>query len=360
MLNEYRKKIDLLDRQIIDLISERAEIVAAIGAEKHKSGLELYQPEREQQVYRKIAEMNRGQLDNDSLFNIYREIMSAALKHEGAFSVGYLGPEATFSHSAAIKKFGSSLPTVPFETIDAVFEAVHKKKIQYGVVPIENSTDGMINPTLDCLIEYDLKIVSEVNLPIRQHLMSLASNIQEITTIITIPPAYAQCRRWVIRNLPKAEWQPASSTAEAARIVAEKKDAAFAAIGPEAASIAHSLPILEHDIHDYNRNVTRFIVIGREETKPSGHDRTLLSFVLPDSAGALYQALEPFSQMGVNMRSIESRPLRGQLWSYVFFTDIVGHIHEPELSATIEKVKKRVNSLRILGSYPVDITHSEE
>lgn len=359
MLDNYRKEIDSIDKDIIDLISRRAQVVSAIGLEKHEKGIELYQPEREQIVYKKISELNSGHIDNESLYNIYREIMSASLKHEGAFRVGYLGPEGTFSHLAATNKFGHSLPLTPFTTIDAIFDSVQKQQIKYGVVPIENSTDGMINPTLDCLIDYDLKIVSEVNLPIRQHLLSQAQSLDEIKTIITIPPAYAQCRKWVMNNLPNAEWQPASSTSEAAKIVAEKNDKTFSAIGPESASGTHSLPILVRNIHDYSRNVTRFIVIGHEETKPSGNDRTLISFVLPDSAGALFAALQPIARSGVNMRSIESRPMQGQLWSYVFFADIVGHVQDQKIKETIAEIKLAVSSLKVLGSYPVDITQAQ-
>ncbi len=356
MLEDLRKKIDALDADIVKLISQRAEIAREIAHAKSLDGSPIYRPDRELKVYEKVSAINPGVLDNESLCNIYREIMSATLKLEGAQSVAFFGALGSFTHQAALKKFGHSLQFAPMRTIEDVFDSVQRKHNRYGVVPVENSTEGMVNATLDCLLKFDLNIYAEIRLPIQHHLFSLAQSYSEIKIIRTHHQAYAQCRRWLQQYLPHAEFVEESSTSEAVRRVAEAGNPHEAAIGSQAAGELFSARLMTENIADYDRNFTRFFVIGHDKSGPSGADRTLISFILPNKAGALFEVLEPFARQNINLTSIQSRPVKTTLWSYVFYLDMDGHYEQAEIKTLLQTLALKTDSLRVLGSYPIDIT----
>lgn len=353
-MKHFRDQIDRIDAEIVRLIGQRAEIAREIAAAKSKDNLPLYQPDREQAVYDKIQRLNPGILDDESLRNIYREIMSATLKLEGSLQVGYFGAEGSFTHQAALRKFGRSLSLAPFRTIDDVFQAVQRGEIKYGVAPIENSTEGMVKATLDALVKYDLNIYSDIVLQIRQSLLTTATSFATIEKIYTHPQAYAQARNFIMRNLPNAEWIETASTSEAVRLVAQENSERLAAIASDVAGEIYGLKPLVEDITDYKRNFTRFIVIGHDIANRAERNRTMISFNLPDSTGSLYRALEPLYEEKINMRAIESRPDRNQVWSYIFFVDLEGHAEDAGMKSAFEKMRPLTSGFRILGSYPVE------
>lgn len=358
-MNQFREQIDRFDAEIVRLISERTKVAREIAAVKAKENLPLYQPHREQEVYAKIQKLNPGVLDDESFRNIYREIMSATLKHEGSLKVGYFGAEGSFTHQAAQRKFGRSLSLASFRTIDDVFQAVEHGEVKYGVVPIENSTEGMVKTTLDALFKYDLHIYSDIVLQIKQSLLSTATEISAIEKIFTHPQAYAQARNFILRNLPNAEWVETASTSEAVRLVAQEQSARFAAIASDVAGELYGLKPLVEDITDYKRNFTRFIVVGHDIAGKAEQNRTMISFNLPDSTGSLYRALEPLYEEKINMRAIESRPDHSQVWSYIFFVDLEGHADDEPMQKAFEKMRPLTSAFRILGSYPVDKSSEE-
>lgn len=356
MLEELRKQIDKIDAELVKLISERASVASQIAHTKSLDGSPIYRPDREQKVYQKVSSLNQGILDNESMCNIYREIMSATLKLEGAQQVAFFGALGSFTHQAAINKFGHSLEFSSMRTIEDVFDAVQRKHYRYGVVPIENSTEGMVNATLDCLLRFDLNIYAEIRLPIQHQLFSYASDLSEIKVVRTHHQAYAQCRRWIQKNLTQAEFISESSTSEAIRKIADEKNSSEAAIGSTAAGELFNAPLLVRDIADYDRNFTRFFIISHDKSGASDNNHTLISFILPNKAGALYDVLEPFAKANVNLTSIQSRPMKTTLWSYVFFADLDGHYEQENIQDLIKVLKEKTDSLRVLGSYPIDIT----
>lgn len=353
-MKHYREEIDRIDAEIVRLIGQRAEIAREIAAAKARENLPLYQPDREQEVYAKIGKLNPGIIDDESLRNIYREIMSATLKLEGSMQVGYLGAEGSFTHQAALCKFGRSLSLLPFRTIEDVFQAVQRRQIQYGVVPIENSTEGMVKATLDALLKFDLNIYSDIVLQIRQSLLTRARSLSQIEKIYTHPQAYAQSRNFILQHLPQAEWIETASTSEAARLVAQESSEHLAAIASGVAGEIYGLRPLVEDITDYKRNFTRFIVIAREVARRAERNRTMISFNLPDTTGSLYRALGPFYENKINMRAIESRPDRNQVWSYIFFIDLEGHKDDEAMQRAFAELRPLTSGFRILGSYPVE------
>lgn len=356
MLEDLRKKIDEIDEKIVNLINERAKIAHEIAKTKAKEGSPLYRPDRESQIYEKIRQINTGHLDNESLCNIYREIMSATLKLEGAPTVAFFGSVGSFTHQAAIKKFGHSLEFYAQKTISDVFDVVSRKHHTYGVVPVENSTEGIVNQTLDNFLNYDLRIYAEIRLAINHHLLSYAKELNQIRFVHTHTQAYAQCRRWLSQNLPNAEFVEEASTSEAVQKLAHLKDEFRAAIGSQLASEIYQVPILVSNIQDFEKNFTRFFVIGHDQSGPSGNDRTLISFALPNEAGALYKVLKPLARLKVNLTSIESRPMKSNLWSYVFYLDMDGHYEDKKIRKALFALQKKTIFLRLLGSYPVDTT----
>ncbi len=349
-LPEHRKAIDRIDAQIVKLLNERATHVQEIGEIKRKAGAEIYAPHREQAVLNRVCKLSEGPLTPDSLRNIYREIMSTALAMEKTMSIAYLGPEATFTHQAALQRFGTSLSYTPLKTITDVFNEVARRRVEFGVVPIENSTEGIVTHTLDMFADSPLKIVAQIVLPIQQCLMSKVPR-KQIKRLFVHPQSLAQCRNWIHRHLPGAEIIETSSNARSAELAAREKNAG--AIGGLLAAEKYGLPVLEHDVQDNAGNATRFLVLGRESGPATGKDRTSIMFSIADRVGSLHSALAPFRKYRINMTRIESRPNKRKAWEYFFFVDVDGHVSDKRVAKAIEQLSEHCSSVKILGSYPI-------
>lgn len=346
---EHRKAIDALDAKLVALLNERTRHVLGIGEIKRKAGEEIYVPSRERQVFQRILKKNAGPITDASLRAIYREIMSSALALEKSMTIAYLGPEATFTHQAAIQRFGSSLLYAAQKTIADVFNEVAKGRADYGVVPVENSTEGVVTHTLDMFVDSDLKIVSQIVLPISHCLVS-KSGRAHIKKLYVHPQSLAQCRTWVHKNLGSAEIVETSSNARSAELAAKEKHSA--AIAGLLAAEKYGVPVLEHDIQDNAANATRFLVLGRKCSPPTGHDRTSLMFSIADEVGALHRALAPFRKFRLNMTKIESRPSKRRAWEYFFFVDCDGHSSEGKVAKAITQLGMQCSFVKVLGSYP--------
>ncbi len=346
---EHRKAIDKLDEQIVKLLNERTRHVLEIGAMKLKAGEEIYAPHRELAVLQRICKFNDGPISNESLLAIYREIMSSALALEKSMTIAYLGPEATFTHQAAIRRFGSSLRYCAQKTISDVFAEVSRNRADYGVVPVENSTEGVVTHTLDMFVDSELKIVAQIVLPVQHCLLSNCKRSQ-IKKLFTHPQTLAQCRGWVQNNLPGAEIIETSSNARSAELAkAENDDAAIAGV---IAAERYGLGILESDIQDNSANATRFLVLGRQCSPATARDRTSLMFSITDKVGALHRALAPFRRYKINMTKIESRPSKRKAWEYFFFVDCDGHVSETKVAKAITELEQQCAFVKVLGSYP--------
>jgi chorismate mutase/prephenate dehydratase len=348
-LAEHRKAIDKLDHKIVELLNERTEHVLEIGAIKIKNGEEIYAPHRELAVLERVCKLNDGPITNDSLRAIYREIMSSALSLEKTMVIAYFGPEATYTHQAAIRRFGASLNYTPQKTIADVFTEVSKGRADYGVVPVENSTEGIVTHTLDMLVDSDLKIVSQIVLPIQHCLLSNSARDQ-IKKLYSHPQPLGQCRAWLQAHLSHVEIQETSSTTRAAQLAANEPHAA--ALASSLAAERYGLKILESDVQDSSSNATRFLVLGRQCSPPTGKDRTSLMISLAHEAGALHKALAPFRKHRINMTKIESRPNKRKAWEYFFFVDCDGHIEDPKLAKATAQLARDCAYLKVLGSYP--------
>lgn len=351
-LPEIRKKIDVLDEQILRLLNERADLVHEVGEVKKADGLEIYAPEREEQVYRSLAEKNQrigGRLPESAVRAVYREVMSASLALEKDLRIAYLGPEATFTHQAARSKFGASVAYSPQGSISEVFDAVSRGRADYGVVPVENSWEGAVNHTLDMFLESELQVCAQILLRIEQHLLAGGPK-GGIRKVYSHPQAFGQCRRWLHANLPKAEWVEVSSTTRAAELAA--KEAGAAAVAGKLAGELYGLATIEACIQDSPENTTRFLVIGQKASPATGADRTSLMFSVPHEPGALYRALESFDRLGINIGKIESRPSRRKAWEYFFFLDVDGHASEPLLKEALTSLEDHCTVVKILGTFP--------
>ncbi len=346
-----RDQIDSIDIQILGLLNRRAGIAQEIGKIKNKINAPIYCPDREAQVLRGIVERNLGPLNNGDLRTIYREIMSACRTLEKRNTVAFLGPKGTFSEQAVYECFGSAVEALSCSTIDEVFSAVEISDAEFGVVPIENSTEGAINRTYDLFVRSPLTISNEVSIPIRHNLMTASGNMHGIKQICAHAQALAQCQGWLNTHFPDIPKRAVSSNAEAARMA--KDDPTVAAIASEIASKCYDLHIVNAWIQDELQNRTRFAVIGRKDTEPTGKDQTSLLVSVKNEAGAVYKMLEPFDRYGVSMTRLESRPTKRGDWEYYFFVDLVGHIKEERVAKALEELKGRVSYLKVLGSYPV-------
>ena len=346
---EHRKAIDKLDGQIVKLLNERTKHILAIGEIKLKAGEEIYAPHRELAVLNRICRRNQGPITNESLRAIYREIMSSALSLEKSMTVAYLGPEATFTHQAAIRRFGSSLRYASQKTITDVFAEVSKDRADYGVVPIENSTEGVVTHTLDMFVDSDLKIVAQIVLRV-QHCLLGNCRRPQIKKLFAHPQSLGQCRGWVQANLPRVEIIETSSNARSAELAAKENESA--AIAGVLAAEKYGLRVLEHDIQDNAANATRFLVLGRQCSPATGHDRTSLMFSIADQVGALYRALAPFRRYRINMTKIESRPSKRKAWEYFFFVDCDGHMSDRKVAKAITLLNEHCSYVKVLGSYP--------
>lgn len=346
---EHRNAIDKLDAQIVKLLNERTKHVLAIGEIKIKAGEEIYAPHREGAVLQRVCRKNQGPITNESLRAIYREVMSSALSLEKSMTIAYLGPEATFTHQAAIRRFGSSLRYASQKTITDVFAEVSKNRADYGVVPIENSTEGVVTHTLDMFVDSDLKIVAQIVLPV-QHCLLSNSRRAQIKKLFGHPQSLGQCRGWVQANLPRVEIIETSSNARSAEFAAREKDTA--AIAGILAAEKYGLRVLEHDIQDNAANATRFLVLGRTCSPATGNDRTSIMFSIVDQVGALYRALSPFRRYRINMTKIESRPSKRKAWEYFFFVDCDGHKSDRKVANAIQHLSEQCSFVKVLGSYP--------
>jgi len=346
---EHRKAIDRLDAKIVRLLNERTRHVLEIGAIKLNAGEEIYAPHRELAVLQRLCRLNPGPIANESLRAIYREIMSSALSLQKTMRIAYLGPEATFTHQAAIRRFGSSLRYQPQKTITDVFNEVSKNRADYGVVPIENSTEGVVTHTLDMFVDSDLKIVSQIVLRV-QHCLLSNSKKSQLKKLFAHPQALAQCRAWVQNNLPRLEIIETSSNARSAELAA--KETGSAAIAGQLASEKYRLGVLEYDIQDNAANATRFLVLGRQCSPATGHDRTSLMISLVDKVGALHRAIAAFRRFRINMTKIESRPSKRKAWEYFFFVDCDGHVADRKVASAVALLGQQSSFVKVLGSYP--------
>ncbi len=356
-LDAMRRRIDAVDEKIQQLISERARYAQQAGEVKKadSSTAEYYRPEREAQVLRSVVDRNDGPLSDEEMARLFREIMSACLAQEEPLKIGYLGPEGTFTQAAVLKQFGHSVRALPLATIDEVFHEVEGGMADFGVVPVENSSEGTVNNTLDMFLTSPLKICGEVEMRIRQHLLGSMDGLGKVVRVCAHPQSLAQCRAWLKEYLPDAEQVVASSNAEGARRA--RDEVGTAAIAGDAAAEVYGLEKLVADIEDRPDNTTRFFVIGRKLFSPSGADKTtlLVSVADTDDAGALYKLLQPMADAGVNMTRIESRPSRRRKWHYVFFIDVDGHAEDAKLAEALADLEKRAQLFRILGSYPTAV-----
>ena len=352
-LQEVRAQIDGIDRQIQELITQRATWASKVRAAKGemKAAVEYYRPERESQILRRVLDRNQGPLSNEVLLRLFREIMSACLAQQEPLKVGFLGPEGTFSQQALHKHFGHSARSLPLASIEEVFQEIESGNADFGVVPVENSGQGTIQSTLDMFLTSKLRICGEVELRVHQHLLSRTGRLEDIERVYSHPQSLAQCKAWLRANLPHAEKIAVSSNAEAARRARIADDAA--AIAGETAGHVYGLKVLAGPIEDRQDNTTRFLVIGREFFSPSGHDRTSLLVFVRDQPGALYNVLSPFAKHGVSMNRIESRPAHSGRWQYVFFIDVSGHVEDDNVAMAMSELGEYASDVVVLGSYPV-------
>lgn len=351
-LSELRNKIDAIDNQILQLINQRASCAIEVARTKISEGETgtFYRPDREALVLRRIQEINPGPLSNKTSARFFRELMSSCLALEKPLEIAYLGPAGTFTQQATFKHFGHAIKSIPVASIYEIFTEVEKQHCQFGVVPVENSTGGVIAHTFDRFIVSPLKICGEVEYKVHHNLMGHAKNLSEITEVLSHQQSLAQCRRWLDAHLPGVACTAVSSNAEAARLISGSKNKM--AIAGKAAAQLYDLNILEQNIEDEANNTTRFIIIGQQEPESTGADKTSLLVSTGNRAGALQKIIEPFATYGISMSHIESRPSKQGLWEYVFFIDIHGHKNDENVAKALESLKQNVNVLNILGSYP--------
>lgn len=351
-LEKLRDKIDSIDAEILELLSKRADIAIEIANIKRRANIKFYSPERERAILERITSMNKGHFPNDALKVIFREILSATLSLEEPLKVAYLGPEGTFTNLAALRHFGSSAAYVPVDSIKDVFDAVESGKVSYGVVPIENSNEGVVSYTLDMFIDYDLKISAEAMLEVSHNLLSKSGDRSKIKKIYSHPQATAQCRIWLEANMPDMPILESTSTARAAELASMDEEAG--AIASELAARIYDLQFMERHIEDNKNNYTRFLVISKDFPSRTGKDKTSLLLSVKDKPGALYEVLLPFKKAKINLTKIESRPSRRKAWEYIFFVDMEGHIEDKKVRNAVEDIKDKCLYLKHLGSYPVE------
>jgi chorismate mutase / prephenate dehydratase len=351
-IQQFRKEIDRIDDEILRLLNERSKSVIEIGKLKKESdsNANLHTPGREAEIVNRLMAQNQGPFPNEAIRPVYREIMSASLSLEGPQKVAYFGPAATFTHLACIKKFGASAQYVPVNSIKDVFDEVERGRANFGVVPIENSTEGVVNYTLDMFVDSTLLIYGEVLLEVSHNLLSKTGRIEDITKIYSHPQPIAQCRHWLETNLPQVPVSEVTSTARAAEICAT--DPTAAAIASELAAQLYGLKIIKARIEDNVHNFTRFLVLSKKAPERTGKDKTSVMISVKDKVGALYDLLRPFASHGLNMTKIESRPSRRKAWEYIFFVDVEGHVEEEPVKKALEEIKGRCLFMKILGSYP--------
>lgn len=352
-LKPLREQIDSIDTQILDLLNRRARIAQEVGHVKAETNAPVFRPEREAQVLRSVAERNPGPLGAADVQTIFREIMSACRALEKRVTVAYLGPAGTYTEQAAYRHFGHSVEGIPCATIDEVFRATEAGTAEFGVVPVENSTEGAINRTLDLLLQTSLLISGEISIPVQHNLMTKSGSIEGITRIYSHYQTLAQCQGWLNLNFPNMERHPVASNAEAARIAAE--DPTVAAIAGQVAGERYGLRVVNAHIQDDPHNRTRFAVVGRLQTGPSGKDQTSLVLSVPNKAGAVYNLLAPLAKHGVSMTRFESRPARMGTWEYYFYVDVEGHAQDEKVTKALAELQANAAFFKVLGSYPFSL-----
>lgn len=350
-LRDLRRRIDRLDTQILRVLNARAQTVKAIGRMKAARGASVFVPHREQGLLARLIQQNHGPLPREAVSAIFREVLNSCRDLQRQLQIAYFGPEATFTHMAARKQFGSQATLFPCRSITDVFDEVEAGRSDYGVVPIENSTEGVVNHTLDMFLDADLKICAELELPVSHALLAQAAPLAPLRCLASHPQALAQCRRWVEANLPEVKLVEAASTAEAAKLAAA--DRRTGAIASALAAELYGLRILAQRIEDSHNNLTRFLVIGRESPVRSGRDKTSILFSIKDRVGALHDMLVPFQRHRINLTKIESRPTRRKPWEYVFFVDFLGHVAERRVQTALDELEPSCLFFKVLGSYPL-------
>ncbi len=351
-LEDVRDRIDAVDRRLLELISERAQLAHTVGEIKRAEGgdTQFYRPEREAQVLRRVQGLNPGPLDDASIAWLFREVMSACLALEAPTRVAYLGPAGTFSQMAALRQFGHAAELVPCLSIPEVFRTVASGNASYGVAPVENSTEGGVSQTQDALLAHDLSICGEVALRIHHQLLARSDSLEGVRRVYGHAQSLGQCRRWLDEHLPQAERVPVSSNGEGARLAAGEEGAA--AIAPEVAAELYQLRIMASNIEDETHNTTRFVVLGAQDAGPSGGDKTSLAVSTANQPGALYELLKPLAERGISLTRIESRPARSQAWEYLFFIDLDGHRDDAKVAEALRELEAHAAWLRVFGSYP--------
>ena len=357
-LAALRTRIDEVDRGLLKLLNERAALAGEVAATKREGGSSFYRPERERALIDKLQALNTGPFPGDAIRPVFQEVVSACLSLEQGISVAFLGPEATFTHQAVKRHFGTSAKTVPCGTIDAVFHEVERGEAPFGVVPVENSSEGVVNHTLDCFVESSLQVVAEIVVSV-EHCLVARDGLREsdIQRVYSHPQALAQCRAWLSSNLKQASLVQAASTADAAR--AAKDDATGAAVSAELAARMYGLSVLRRNLQDHHGNVTRFLVVG-QEAMPVGDStgvKTSLLMTLPDKPGALLDILAHFERKSINLTKIESRPTKRKAWDYVFFLDLDGHRDDESVAEVLRILDSRCELFKVLGSYRKADTH---
>ncbi|MHC4665776.1 MAG: prephenate dehydratase [Planctomycetota bacterium] len=348
-LDKLRDRIDELDQQLVELLNERARVVVEIGKLKSKSGGQIYAPDREKQVLEKVTKANKGPLPDKCLVAIWREMMSGSFVLERPLRIGYLGPGGSFSHTAAMLKFGQSVEYEPLADIRSIFDEVSKGHCDLGLVPIENTTGGGVIETLDALIDSDVKVCSEVLMTIHHNLLGNCA-LERVEKIYSKPEVFAQCRNWLSATFKEAKTIAVASTAKAAQTAASESGAA--AIGSRVAAELYGLKVVCENIEDITNNITRFLVVGREDAKPTGEDKTAILFSTAHKAGALADVLDVFKRYNINLTNIESRPSKKRQWEYYFFVDFIGHRTDENVQTGLEESRKHCLQLSILGSFP--------
>ncbi|MEK7880261.1 MAG: prephenate dehydratase [Deltaproteobacteria bacterium] len=349
-INALRKKIDAIDTELLKALNKRAGHVVEIGRIKLEKNKEVYSPEREREIYKRLTLLNKGPLPNAAIRHIFREVMSASISLEKPLKIAFFGPFATFTHEAAIKHFGLSCGFVPKSYIADVFDIVERGEADFGVVPVENTAEGAVSHTLDMFITSNLKICAEVMIEVSMALLNKSGRVEDVRKVASHPHALAQCGKWLKAHLRNVATMDAASTASAAQLA--KEDPSVAAIASEASAALYDLRVIEKKIEDNPHHMTRFLVVGKKDYKKTGSDKTSVMFAIKDSPGALYKMLKPFSTRNVNLTKVESRPIKTKAWEYIFFLDMDGHVTDKKIKDALKELTDMCLFIKVLGSYP--------
>jgi chorismate mutase/prephenate dehydratase len=350
-LAALRGQVDDIDLQLLALLNNRGRVVQEIGKLKRGHQADFYAPAREQEIYERLTRLNPGPFPNGAVRTIFREVISASRAMEGPVTVAYLGPQATFTHMACVQWFGQSVSNLPMNSIKEVFREVERGRADFGVVPIENSSEGVVNHTLDLFVDSPLQIFGEVLQEVSHHLLSKSGRIEDIRQVCSHSHALAQCKVFLETHLPHIQTTEVGSTARAAEMAQGNPE--IAAIASDLSAQLYHLVIIRKRIEDHTNNVTRFLVISQKNPKRTGRDKTSILFAMQDRVGALYETLRPLSEHGINLTKIESRPSRKKAWEYLFYVDLEGHLEDPTLQRALDDFKTRAIGLKVLGSYPM-------